>query len=73
MSSLQSGEGVIRPGSIVLNVEKATTSNSMPKGKKGKKKKKKKKPSTKGPRVGPRTLRLANLRERAKGRRMARI
>ena len=32
-----------------MNVERASTSTSMPKGKKGKKKK----PSTKGPRVGP--------------------
>ena len=50
-----------------MNVERASTSDSMPKGKK----EKKKKPSAKGPRVGP-TLRLENLREMAKGRRMAR-
>ena len=68
MSSLQSAEGVIKPGGNVLNVERASTSASMPKGKKGKKKKS----STMGPRVGP-TLRFANLRERVKGRRMARV
>ena len=50
-----------------MNVERASTSASMLKGNKGKKKK----PSAKGPRVGP-TLRLANLRERVKGRRMER-
>ena len=49
MSSLQSVEGVIKLGVNVLNVEKASTSTSMPKGKKGKKKK----PSAKGPRLGP--------------------
>ena len=47
MSSLQSAEGVIKPRGNVLNVERASTSASMPKGKKGKKKK----PSAKGPRV----------------------
>ena len=49
------------PGGNVLNVERASTSASMPKGKKGKKKK----PSAKGPRVKP-TLKLVNLRARAK-------
>ena len=49
MSSLQSVEGVIKPRGNVLNVEKASTSTSMLKGKKGKKKK----PSAKGLRVGP--------------------
>ena len=49
MSSLQSAEGVIKPGGNVLNVERASTSASMPKGKKGKKKKS----SAKGSRVGP--------------------
>ena len=39
MSSLQSAEGVIKPESNVLNGERASTSASMPKGKKGKKKK----------------------------------
>ena len=45
MSSLQSAEGVIKPGSNVLSVERASTFASMPKGKKGKKKK----PSAMGP------------------------
>ena len=39
MSSLQSVEGVIKPGGNILNVERASTFASMPKGKKGKKKK----------------------------------
>ena len=39
MSSLQSTEGVIKPEGNVLNVERASTSASLPKGKKGKKKK----------------------------------
>ena len=47
MSSLQSAEGVIKPGGNVFNVERASTSASMLKGKKGKKKK----PRAKGPRV----------------------
>ena len=42
-------EGVIKPGGNALNVERASTSASIPKGKKGKKKK----PSAKGLRVGP--------------------
>ena len=49
MSSLQSAEGVIKPRGNVLNVERASTSASIPKGKKGKKKKR----SAKGLRVGP--------------------
>ena len=49
MSSLQSVEGVTRPWSNVLNVEKASTFASMLKPKK----EKKKKPSTMGPIVGP--------------------
>ena len=48
-SSLQLAEWVIKPGGNVLNVEMASTSATMWKGKKGKKKK----PSAKGPRVGP--------------------
>ena len=35
MSCLQSPEGVIKPGGNVLNVERASTSTSIPKGKKG--------------------------------------
>ena len=38
MSSLQSVKWVIKPRSNVLNVERASTSASIPKGKKGKKK-----------------------------------
>ena len=49
MISLQSTEGVIKPGGNVLNIERSSTSASMPEGKKGKKKK----PRAKGPRVGP--------------------
>ena len=49
MSSLQSAEGVIKPGGNVFNVERASASASMLKGRKGKKKK----PSAKGPKVGP--------------------
>ena len=49
MSSLQSVKGVIKPRGNVLNVERACTSASMTKGKKGKKKKH----SDKGPKVGP--------------------
>ena len=44
MSSLQSAKGVIKPGGNILNVERASTSTFMLKGKKGKKKK----PSGKG-------------------------
>ena len=49
ISSLQSAEGVIKPGGNVLNIERASTSTStsIPKGNKGKKKK----PRAKGPRV----------------------
>ena len=63
VSSLQSAEWVIKPGGNVLNVERASTSASIPKGKKGKKKK----PSTKGPRVGP-TPKIG----KSKGKKMAR-
>ena len=49
MSSLQSTEGVIKPGGNILNIQRASTSASMSKGKKGKKKK----PCAKGPRNGP--------------------
>ena len=45
-----------------MNVERVSTSTSMPKGKKGKKKK----PSTKGPRVGP-TLKIAKSKGKGKG------
>ena len=62
MSSLQSVEGVIKPGSNVLNVERASTSASIPKGKKGKKKK----PSAKGPRVGP-TPKIGKSKGKGKG------
>ena len=67
MSSLQSAEGVIKPWGNVLNVERASTSTSMSKGKKGKKKK----PSAKGPKVGP-IPKIAKSKEKEKGRRMAR-
>ena len=61
MSSLQSAEGVIKPGNNVLNVERASTSASMPKGKKGKKKK----PSAKGPKVRP-TPKIAKSKGKGK-------
>ena len=63
MSSLQSAEGVIKLGGNVLNIERASTSTSMPKGKKGKKKK----PSAKGPKVGDPKI------AKSKGRKMARV
>ena len=63
MSSLQSAEGVIKPWANVLNVERASTSASMPKGKKGKRKK----PSTKGPRVGQ-TPKIGKSKGKGKGK-----
>ena len=63
MSSLQSTEGVIKPGGNILNVERAFTSASMPKGQKGKKKK----PSAKGPRVGP-TPKIGKSKGKGKGK-----
>ena len=46
-----------------MNVERASTSASMPKGKKGKKKK----PSAKGPKVGP-TPKIAKSKGKGKGK-----
>ena len=63
MSSLQLVKGVIKSGGNVLNVERAYTSASIPKGKKGKKKK----PSTKGLRVGP-TPKIGKSRGKGKGK-----
>ena len=63
MSSLQSADGVIIPGGNVLNVERASTSTSMPKGKKGKKKK----PSAKGPKVRP-TPKIGKSKGKGKGK-----
>ena len=63
MSSLQSAEGVIKPGGNVLNVERASTSASMPKGKKGKKKK----PNAKGPKIGP-TPKIGKSKGKGKGK-----
>ena len=63
MSSLHSAKGVIKPGGNVLNVERASTSTSIPKGKKGKKKN----PSTKGPRVGP-TPKIGKSKGKGKGK-----
>ena len=63
MSSLQSTEGVIKPGGNILNVERAFTSASMPKGKKGKNKK----PITKGPRVEP-TPKIGKSKGNGKGK-----
>ena len=45
-----------------MNVERASTSASMPKGKKGKKKK----PSAKGPKVGP-TPKIGKYKGKGKG------
>ena len=59
-SSLQSAEGVIILRGNVLNVERASTSASMLKGKKGKKKK----PS---PRVGP-TPKIRKSKGKGKGK-----
>ena len=61
MSSLQSAEGVTKPRGNVLNVDRVSTSASMPKGKKGERKK----PSTKGPRVGP-TPKIAKSKGKGK-------
>ena len=63
MSSLQSAEGIIKPGGNILNVERASTSASMPKGKKGKKKK----PCTKDPRVKP-TPKIGKSKGKGKGK-----
>ena len=63
MSSLQSTEGVIKPEGNVLSVGRASTSASMPKGKKGKKKK----PSAKGLRVGP-TPKIGKSKGKGKGK-----
>ena len=63
MSSLQLVEGVIKPEGNVLNVERASTSASMPKGKKGKKKKS----SAKGPRVGL-TPKIGKSKGKGKGK-----
>ena len=46
-----------------MNIERASTSTSMPKGKKGKKKK----PSAKGPKVGP-TPKIGKLKGKGKGK-----
>ena len=46
-----------------MNVERASTSASMPKGKTGKKKK----PSTKGPRIGP-TPKIDKSKGKGKGK-----
>ena len=62
-SSLQSAEGEIKLGGNVLNVERASTSTSLPKGNKGKKKK----PSAKGPRVGP-TPKIGKSKGKGKGK-----
>ena len=66
MSSLQLAEGVIKPGGNVLNIERTSTSATMPKGKKGNKKK----PGAKGPRVGL-TPKIGKSKGKAKGKRMA--
>ena len=63
MSSLQSAKGVIKPEGNVLNIERASTSASMPKGKKGKKKK----PSAKGPKVRP-TPKIGKSKGKGKGK-----
>ena len=63
MSFLQSAEGVIKLGGNVLNVERASTSASMPKGKKGKKKK----PIAKGPKVGS-TPKIGKSKGKGKGK-----
>ena len=63
MSFLQSADGVIKPGGNVLNVERASTSTSMLKGKKGKKKK----PSAMGPKVGP-TPKIGKSKGKGKGK-----
>ena len=63
MISLQSAEGAIKPGGNVLNVERASTSASMSKGKMGKKQK----PSAKGPNVGP-TPKIEKSKGKGKGR-----
>ena len=63
MSSLHSARGVIKLGGNVLNVERASTSAFMPKGKKGKKKK----PSAKGPKVGP-TPTIVKSKGKGKGK-----
>ena len=63
MSPLQSVEGVIKPEGNVLNVERASASTSMPKGKT----RKKKKPSAKGPRVGP-TPKIGKSKGKGKGK-----
>ena len=63
MSSLQLAEGVIKPWGNVLNIERTSTSTSMPKGKRGKKKK----PSAKGPKVGP-TPKIGKSKGKSKGK-----
>ena len=63
MSSLQSAEGVMKPKGNVLNIERASTSASMLKSKKGKKKK----PRAKGPRVGP-TPKIGKSKGKGKGK-----
>ena len=63
MSSLQSAGGVIKLRANVLNVERASTSASMPKARK----RKKKKPSAKGPKVGP-TPKIGKSKGKGKGK-----
>ena len=67
MSFLQSVEGLIKPGGNVFNVERASTSASMPKGRKGKRRS-----LTLRVQKLYQPLRLQNLREKEKGRRMVR-
>ena len=67
MSSLQSAEGVLKPRGNILNVERASPSASMPKARRGRRRSL----SLRVQRLDQ-PLRLANLRERVKGRRMAR-
>ena len=62
MSSLQSADGVIKPVGSILNVEKASSSTSMSKGKKGKKKN----PGAKGSMVGP-TPKICKSKGNGKG------
>ena len=63
MSSLQAAEGVIKPRSNVLNVEKGSSSSrSTPIGKK-----EKKKASTGGPSVGP-IPKIAKSKGKGKGK-----
>ena len=63
MSSLQSAEGVTKPRGNIFNIERASTSASILKGKKGKKKK----PSAKGPKVEP-TPKITKSKGKGKGK-----